>query len=188
MNDWKIPDGAGYKSSWIVIKGSNREEIIKNLKLKDIESISWNEGIEKVGSLNNTVMVSNDYENINFIIGNSLFNLSYNDKLLMDMSKDCKLYYFYTHRVSESHGFAIAEDGIIMRKYYYDEERLESVGLTQLEKDNGWFFAENFDQCFTDDFITINEEYIIEMAEEWTGIDIDKFPYSDVICGKIEEL
>ena len=50
---------------------------------------------------NNTVMVSDDFNGMNFIIGDTLSSLAYNDDLLKYISKCFKeVYFFFTHRVS----------------------------------------------------------------------------------------
>ena len=191
MGDWKIPDGAGYKSCWMVSKSSNRDDIVKNFNLKDTRTVSWNDGLKIVDNYNEkAVMVSDNYDNINYIIGKALCEVSYNDKLLKHLAENCtELYFFYTHRVSDSHGFAKVVNGDIVRKYYYDEYRICDYGdITKLEKQKGWNFAKNFDQCFKDEFTTIDEDHIIEIAQEWTGIDMKDYPYNDVICGSIKHI
>lgn len=191
MSDWKLPRGAGYKSFWLVIKGSNRNEIVEKLELTNIEKDIWDEGLLKASSYNNnTVMVSDDFNGMNFIIGDTLSSLAYNDDLLKYISKCFKeVYFFFTHRVSESHGFAKFKDGEIIRQYFSDEEQIIDIGeKTDFEKENEYNYPSNFDECFEDEFTTIEEDDIILIAEKWTGIDEENYPYDDVLCGNMDTL
>ena len=59
---------------------------------------------------------------------------------------------------------------------------------TDFEKENEYNYPSNFDECFEDEFTTIEEDDIILIAEKWTGIDEENYPYDDVLCGNMDTL
>lgn len=186
MEDSKdLIEGMGYKSCWAVIEGSNQQKIAE-LLLKDTENCTYQTGLDKAD--NNKVLVTSDFEGTNYIIGLELYKFFYDHELLIDTFKTFrKVYLYMTHRVSESHGFAVLENGTITRLYRFDDDGIQNIGEPLAEeKKLGYHLPDNINEMWENDNVTdIDEEIIVTLALEQTGIDAEKYPYGNVIVGKL---
>ena len=99
---------------------------------------------------------------------------------------------FFTHRVSETHGFTVVENGKIRRFYFYEEsnffpvrcigeplEEEKKLGLKLINRENelkiGWTDA---------DGSIVKEDNIIELAMELTGRETE-FCYEKIVVLKL---
>ncbi len=111
------------------------------------------------------------------------------DEMLRMLKNMPKVYVYMTHGVSECHGFAIIEYGQLKRLFCIDEEEgIRNIGNpSEEEKRLGFCLPKDTDEMWEhweDDTMTkINEEIIVELAIEQSGIDGSKYPYDDVLAG-----
>lgn len=190
-------DGMGYKSCWAVVKGSSQQEIVEALLQKDTEIYTYHDGLEKIYNspypyTDHAVFVTADFEGTNYIIGSTVNKFFYDEDLLRQSFQSFpKAYLYMTHRVSECHGFAMLENGTITRLYRFDEEEIHSIGKPlEAEKKFGYNLPKSIDEMqdhWDDDTVTkMDEEIIITLALEQTGIDSEQYPYENVVVGSLK--
>ena len=190
----QLPTGTGYRSSWACIEGANQKSIASTI-LQNEEQYSYMDGLKKVNEApyeNRLIMVTEDYKGTNFVIGDGLAKIFCElDQYKEKMATFDKVYVYMTERVSDCHGFALLEKGEVKRFYYYDEEGVRSTGeWTEEEKRLGYHFPANQEEKnreLTDDSITrMNEDAIVCLAIERMGINIESYPYGNVIIGNMK--
>lgn len=192
---YSLPRGAGYKSEWLVVDGTNQEKIVQKLKLARCRRVSYGEGLKIIGNegySSKVIMICPDYNGQNYIFGSCIVNFLYDpDRLAEVFGKFYRVYMYATMRVSEAHYFGLIEKGEILRYYRFDDEDIISIGdplpreLAQginLPKS-----LEELDSTYGDDdsnFTDMDEEIIINLASGQTGVDEDDYPYDkEVIIG-----
>ncbi|BCJ95514.1 hypothetical protein acsn021_30830 [Anaerocolumna cellulosilytica] len=187
-----LPRGIGYKSSWLTIKAPI-EQVLEVLFLKEVSDISFEEGLKVIRAYgNNSVLVwSYTTKDLTYLLGNSIEQLTYDENILHNLATAFKeVHLFFTHRVSEAHGFARLINGEIERAYFYDEDRIFSSGaITNTEKQLGINLPNDFDEMWenwnNEAFTKINEDVIISLAEQWTAIESTKEQYVNVKIGQM---
>ena len=183
--------GMGYKSCWMLIEGSSQQEIADILLQKDTEHCTYQAGLDKLDQAdygNQAAFVTADFQHTNFVIGISLsVFFDEQDKRIPILKPFPKVYLYLTHRVSECHGFAVLEYGEIKRFYYYNEDGIRDIGEPlSIENSLGFHLPKDDDELWETDDITVPEEdIIIALAAEQTGVDAANYPYENVIAGKL---
>lgn len=197
ISNWeqKLPRGTGYKSSWLVIEGSNQKEIADKLLLAGYDKVDYDCGLEyeKKASFNEKkVIVSPNFHDRNYVIGIRIGELFYDLESITDKCRDfSKVYMYMTHRVSEAHGFALIEFGKIIRLYKYDEEEIVVIGDPLPEEvDLGINLPKDIDEMWEhweDEAVTkMDEQVIIEIALKQAGAGEGEFVYGDVYYGTMD--
>lgn len=191
-NERTLPKGAGYKSIWIVIEGSNQKDIVKELQLSNLKSTDYNNSINLIQTSGNDklVMVAPDYQNRNYIFGEELSNIFYNTESFVNKFKNFnRVYAYMTHRVGGCHAFALVENGRLVRFFNSDDDGLQSTGK-QLPVETALNFNlprtldEMFDHIDDGTYTDVDEETIVTLATAQTGVD-EQYPYSNCIIGTI---
>lgn len=189
-----LPTGMGYRSCWAVVEGTTQKTLAEILLQKDTEKCIYREGLTKVNKApyeDRAVLVTADYEGANYIIGDGLSSFFYNREAILDKFKSFdRVHVYMTERVSECHGFALLEKGEIKRLYCYDEEGIQNMGERLPEEISlGYHFPINFEEAAigqTDEKITrMDEDALVTLAIEQMGIDTEKYPYEDVMVGRL---
>lgn len=189
-----LPTGMGYRSCWAVVEATNQKTLAEILLQKDTEKCIYREGLAKVNKApyeEHAVLVTADYEGTNYIIGDGLSSFFYNREAILDKFKSFdRVHVYMTERVSECHGFALLEKGEIKRLYCYDEEGIQNIGERLPEEISlGYHFPINFEQAARgqkEEKITrMDEDALVTLAIEQMGIDTEKYPYEDVMVGRL---
>lgn len=191
MNDAKrdLPRGTGYKSCFMVVEGSTQKNVsdafLQGRKMK----YTYDAGLaklEKTGASEKRLMVTGTYKKQNFVIGDEVSSFFYDtEEFLKKCEPFSKVYVYMSHRVSETHGFALVENGQLVRLFCYDENEIQNVGEPLPEEiELGYRLPTNFNETREEEFTTINEDMIVELAVHQVGIDIEQYPYKDVKLGK----
>ena len=182
-----LPDGMGYKSVWMLIKGSNQRTIANRILNGEIDTKEYKAGVREVYDANNKALVTADYEDKNYVImplTEKYFNQDWIEKNCADFP-EC--YAFLTERITETHGFLKAVNGKIVRYYYQDEEDITDIGkpmteeqMNQIELPHDYKeYWENLRQ----DKMVIDEDIIMTIALEAGGVE--DYPYDDVVVGEL---
>lgn len=189
--DKLLVEGMGYKSCWMVIEGSTQQKIADILLQKKIEYDTYQAGLDKLNQADfkeNIVFVTADYQNTNFVMGISLSRFfDEQDQMIPLLKPFSRVYLYLTHRVCECHGFAVLEYGVIKRFYYFNEDDITDIGEPlPAEVKLGFHLPKDFDEMWEQDDITeMDEEIIIALAAEQTGVDAEKYPYENIIIGEM---
>lgn len=106
----------------------------------------------------------------------------------MKRSRDFpRVYVYMTHRVSETHGFALVENGKLVRFFKYDENEIKNIGEPLPEEIAlGYRLPKSFDDVWDKkgNFTEVDEDMLIELAIHQVGMDVEQYPYKDVRVGK----
>ncbi len=180
----ELPAGLGYKACWMTVIGSDRETIIESMMFKNPEIMDYREGLEKVISCPDKVMVTDDFENKNYVIpyGGSLSFKE--DSILQMCSKLPTVYGYMTHRVSEAHGFFKVENGELRRLFYQDDDGIISIGeRLPEEKKNKINLPATLEESRDKKkkLTRIDEKKILLLAKSSSEVEIGKYPYAPVV-------
>jgi hypothetical protein len=121
-----VPIPFGYKASWIAIRGATPQAVAGHLNLKDLDSCSWKQGLQKALTYKG-LFISPVVDEWVLIIGNppDAGQASFRP-FLKELSKAFgDVFYFGTHRVVGYNAWAIARGGEIVRAFAYLGERGE---------------------------------------------------------------
>lgn len=191
----ELPDGMGYKTCWMMIEGASQIEIADVLLKGEKEEKEYRQGLEVVSKASyqeHKVMITSDYRNCNYIIGDALHKLFFNYDKLKEVLRDTyRIILFATNRVSEIYGFAYFLHGSMKRLFYYSEEELINEGAIRLEEEKlGYNLPHSFEEIQEhrndDIFTTINEDMIVKLARKQIGINVNEYPYENVIVGELD--
>ena len=187
-----FPLGIGYKSCWMVVEGSTQKEVSDAFLQDEGREYTYKKGLEEIEKSNikeNKLLVTNTYNNQNYIIGLDISDFFYETEAFLERCKYFKRVYVYmTHRVSETHAFALIENGELVRLFSYDEEQIKNIGEPLPEEIAlGYNLPKSFDDVWDDEgnYTDVDEEIVIQLAIRQVGIDEEKYPYNDVIIGNM---
>ncbi len=181
-----LPTGMGYKSVWMVIKGSSQAEIAHKLLIEDGNSLEYREGLEAVKGAADKALVTADYEGKNYVIMPLRQEYFDQDWIARNCADFPECYMFLTERVSENHGFLKAVKGELVRYYLQDEEGITDIGKPLIEEQmTGTVLPHNMDEYWQNlsekSKTILNEDTIVALAME-TG-SVEEYPYEKVIVG-----
>lgn len=183
-----FPAGMGYKSVWMVIKGSTQAEIASRLLTEEGNSLEYRAGLEVVKTSEDKALVTADYEGKNYVIlplTQEYFDRDWVERNCADFP-EC--YMFLTERVSETHGFMKAVNGELVRYYLQDEEGIIDIGKPLVEEQ----MTENVLPHNLEEYrlnlkektkTILNEDTIIALALE--AGSVEEYPYADVMVGEL---
>ena len=181
-----LPTGMGYKSVWMVIKGSSQAEIAHKLLIEDGNSLEYREGLEAVITAKNKALVTADYEGKNYVIIPLTQEYFDRDWIARNCADFPECYMFLTERVSETHGFLKAVNGELVRYYLQDEEGITDIGKPLIEElMTETILPHNLEEYrlnLNEKSKTIlNEDTIVALALEVGSVE--EYPYEKVIVG-----
>lgn len=181
-----LPTGMGYKSVWMVIKGSTQAEIARRLLAEEGNCVKYRAGLEAVKTAEGKALVTADYEGKNYVI--MPLTQEYFDKEWI--ARNCadfpECYMFLTERVSETHGFLKAVNGELVRYYLQDEEGIADIGKPLIEEqmtetDLPHNMEEYWQNLKEKSKTILNEDIIVSLAME--AGSVEEYPYENVIVG-----
>lgn len=183
-----LPIGMGYKSVWMVIKGSTQAEIARRLLKEERNSLEYRAGLETVKTAEEKALVTADYEGKNYVIMPLTQECFDRDWIARNCADFPECYMFLTERVSETHGFLKAVNGELVRYYLQDEEGITDIGKPLVEEQMTETVLphnlEEFRQNLKEQSKTIlNEDTIIALALE--AGSVEEYPYENVIVGEL---
>lgn len=184
----ELPAGLGYKSCWLTVVGSNRDEILKSMNVKNPVKMDYSEALEMIRSQSRKVMITADFDNRNYILfygGDFKYDEETVKKIVQGLPE---VYGYMTHRVIEAHGFFKALNGEILRLYYQDEERIISIGAPlPEEKTNKIKLPSSFEEYKEKPkkFTRLSEDIILGLADESSSVEINTYPYEQVIVAEL---
>ncbi len=175
-----LPSGMGYKSVWMVIKGSTQAEIARRLLKEECNSLEYRAGLEAVKTAEEKAMVTADYEGKNYVIMPLTQEYFDRDWIARNCADFPECYMFLTERVSETHGFLKAVNGELVRYYLQDEEGITDIGKPLVEEQMTETVLphnlEEYRQNLKEQSKTIlNEDTIIALALE--AGSVEEYPY-----------
>ncbi len=184
-----LPHGIGYKSCFMVVEGSTQKKVAEAFLQGRRMKYTYDAGLEKiknVGAKEKRLMVTGTYKKQNYVLGDEISVFFYDtEEFLKKCENFSKVYVYMTHRVSEIHGFALVENGQLVRLFCYDENEIQNIGEPLPDEiELGYKLPTNFDEARDEEFTTVNEDVIIELALRQVGINVEKYPYKDVKLGK----
>ena len=134
------------------------------------------------------MLVSSVYKKQIYIIGDTVSQFFYDTERFLEKCKELpRVYVYMTHRVSETHGFALVENGELIRFFCYDEEDIRNIGKPlpeeiALEYQLPYDFE---DVRNKEEYTMVDEEVIVELAIRQVGIDVKQYTYKDVKVGEM---
>lgn len=186
-----FPLGMGYKSCWMVIEGATQKAIANAFLQDEGVEYTYKKGLEEVekSSTKNKILITNTHNNQNYVIGLKVSEFFYKTEAFLEKCKIFpRVYVYMTHRVSETHGFALIENGELIRLFSYDEEEIKNIGEPLPEEIAlGYKLPETYDDVWDDEgnFTDVDEEIVIQLAICQVGIDAENYPYDDVVIGNM---
>ena len=120
----------GYKCTWLAVRTRDTAAVMKHLGLSRVRRSGWTAGIEEAYA--GSVFVTPPVGEWTLVASNGLPALGWPadarrlNELLQGLSRRFgEAQYFATHRVSESHAWAIARVGVVVRAYAFVGDKLE---------------------------------------------------------------
>lgn len=189
----ELPDGMGYGCCWMVVEGSSGKAIIEALVQGKTIKSEYQEGLEKVenaGIEEGLLAITATYKKQNYVFGPSVYQFFYDTDKFLEMCKDLpRVYVYMTDHISETHGFALVENGKIIRMFSYDEEEIKNIGEPLPEEIAlSYHLPGNFDDVWNKEgeFTQVDEDMLVELAIQQVGIDVEQYPYKKVTVGKMK--
>ena len=190
INDRALPLGMGYKSCWMVVEGASQKAVMDAFLQGRKIKYTYEKGLEKVakaGTKESKLLVTSTYKKQNYIIGTPVSQFFYETEEFLAKCKDfSRVYVYMTHRVSETHGFALVENGELVRLFKYDENEIANIGQPLPEEIAlGYCLPKTFEDVRdkTGKFTEVNEDMVMDLAIRQVGIDVEQYPYKDVKVG-----
>ncbi len=180
----ELPAGLGYKSCWLTVIGSNRDEIIKSINAKNPVEMDYMEALEIIRGQSGKVMITADYDNRNYVLfygGDFSFEEGSVKEKTLGLPE---VYGYMTHRISEAHGFFKVENGELQRLFYQDDDGIISVGDRLPEEKTNKIKLPNTLEEARDKkkkLTRINENTILLLAKASSVVEIGKYPYEPVL-------
>lgn len=189
-----LPFGMGYKSCWMVVENATQKNVMSAFLQGRKMKYPYMKGLEKVKNVNSKdkkLLVTGTHKKQNYVIGDAVSEFFYETEEFLAKCKEfSRVYVYMTHRVSETHGFALIEHGELVRLFCYDENEIKNIGEPLPEEIAlGYRLPKNFDDVWDKDgnFTYVNEDVIVSLAIQQMGIDVEKYPYKEVRVGKLFE-
>lgn len=183
-----LPTGIGYKSVWMVVKGSCQTQIACSILCEEGNNVKYRDGLEAVKTAEDKALVTADYTGKNYVIMPLTQEYFDRDWIARNCADFPECYMFLTERVSETHGFLKAVNGELVRYYLQDEEGIIDIGKPLIEEQMTEtdlpHNLEEYRQNLKEKSKTIlNEDTIIALALK--AGSVEEYPYENVIVGEI---
>jgi hypothetical protein len=177
-----LPQSFGYKVAWLALRTIDTRAAVEALGLRDIRPANWGGGISQ--AYESAVFVTPPLSDWTLAVGVTLFpsgEPAQVVKPLLERLSRCfgEAHYFATHRVVESHTWARAVHGRLVRGYGWVGDRGETVWdegeQTPEERDLGFrFFDERSPEASQEDYWARqdlrfpDEECVMRLAGAWS--------------------
>lgn len=194
IDQFDLPLGMGYKTCWMMIENASQLEIADVLLKGEKKELEYKDGlaiIEKAPYQEKKVMITADYKDRNYIIGDAVHDVFHNYGILRrELIDTTKTVVYATNRVANIHAFAYFQHGNLKRMFYYSEEKLINEGMEREEEQQmGLVLPKSFEEIIEhrndEHFSEIDEEMIVSLAKRQVGIELEKYPYGNVIVGEL---
>ena len=189
----ELPGGMGYGCCWMVVEGASGKAIIEALVQGKTTKSEYREGLVKVGNAGieeSLLAITATYKKQNYVFGPSVYQFFYETDKFLELFKDLpRVFVYMTDHVSETHGFALVENGKIVRLFSYDEDSIQNIGEPLPEEIAlSYRLPKSFDDVWNKEgnFTEVNEDMLVELAIQQVGIDVEQYPYKDVTIGKMK--
>lgn len=175
----------GYKCIWIAVETNNTHRVAEVLGVKNPMVCNWKTGIQK--AYENKIFISPSVGAWTLIVGWGLVDFKPKNELdeargfkqkINALSKEFgEAQLFFTHRVTEYHGWAKSINGTTTRYYSFLGERFENILIegdaTPFEKQlnlANTFSEEAKDENYfeREDIVFPDEELVMKIAEAWS--------------------
>jgi hypothetical protein len=125
-----LPQSFGYKIAWLALRTTDTSGVAAALGLRDIRPASWGEGVSE--AYGPAVFVTPPLSDWTLAVGVSLFPSGESGTVVKPLLERLsrrfgEAHYFATHRVVESHTWARAVSGQLVRGYGWVGERGETL-------------------------------------------------------------
>lgn len=189
-----LPFGIGYKTCWMMIENASQLEIADVLLTGKKEEKEYKDGVEMIAKASyqdKKVLITADYKDRNYIIGDAVHELFFHyGKLRSELIDTFRTLVYATNRVANVHAFASFLHGKLERLFYFSEEELLNEGQPRKEEvEMGLVLPTSYEDIreHREDgyFSEIDEEMILTLAKRQMGIEVENYPYGDVIVGEL---
>ncbi|PRX16559.1 hypothetical protein CLV67_119140 [Actinoplanes italicus] len=158
------PTGArfGFKCSWLAVRGGTTEEVADAVGLDDRVESDWDEGVES--AYDRKVFVSPPTGGWVFVVG-QLLDLGGRSVAWLSGRLGTEVQYFGSYRVSDTHQWAYAIGGRLVRRMFYDgcSGTFEQEGpLTPVEAEL------DVPAAVSDDWSGVSERDVMRVADAWS--------------------
>lgn len=186
-----LPISFGYKSSWIAVKNGNPEIIAQLLNIKNAAESNWKNAFIKLDNDRKYIFITPPIDNWTLIIGEWRED-EFKPIVETLSTKFGEAQHFITHRVSEAHGWILAKNGKVIRAYAYVGDQGENIYVegepTEFEKQYNLINtfseeAQNPEYFEREDIFTPNEEFVMQLAENWSVNPTTFDSREDLIAG-----
>ena len=128
--------------------------------------------------------ITKDQKKQSFVVGNAVADFFWQrDAFLEKMKNFPKVYVYMTERVSETHGFALVEQGELKRFFCTSDDGVENIGEPLPEETELGLDLADVKDRLNDGGVT--EDTILTLAIRQAGIDPEKYKYENVIVGEL---
>ncbi len=183
--DLSLPDGMGYKSCWITAKNVTQKQLAKAVLFGQSKKAEYHTAL---GVLNEQMgkhplgFVTSVYKKQTSCVMNAADFVFSEEYLKEKFQQLPEVYVYFTERITETHGFAKVCFGSIERLYYSGNGEIISIGDPLPEEtENNLNLPTGTDGVKK--AAPINEDVIIDLALAQTAVDINKYPYKEVLVG-----
>ena len=109
--------GFGGKQAWLAVRDSDPEAILAALDLRDLGTVRWRDGIDLAHLTDDRVAVTPPLGGWTLAVGRYLMRPP--DVAELSAKLQTEVQFFATHRVTESHRWQRAADGLLIRAFGY---------------------------------------------------------------------
>ncbi len=158
-----LPVSFGYKTTWLALPTSNGPAVAAALGLTQTSFCAWDDGIHQVYN-SNAIFITPPISGWTLVIGHLPEPGPQGAQFLAMLKKLStrfgKAYYFGTHRVSDYHAWAIADNGKIIRAFgFCGDTLINQGGITPDENEL------NIGTPDSDN--PPDEEHVLQLASRW---------------------
>lgn len=174
----------GFGCCWMVIEGASKKALEEAFLQGKTIKCEYQQGFEKAAQSQdkeNQLIITSTYKKQNYIIGSAIHKFFYETEKFLEMCKEfSRVYVYMTNHVSEIHGFALVENGKLIRFFSYNEEEIQNIGEPLPDEIAlSYRLPKNFDDVWNkkEKFTDVNEDMLVELATRQVGIDVEQYPY-----------
>jgi len=109
--------GFGGKQAWLAVRDGDPEAILAALDLRDLGTVRWRDGIDLAHLTDDRVAVTPPLGGWTLAVGRYLMRPP--DVAELSAKLQTEVQFFATHRVTESHRWQRAADGLLIRAFGY---------------------------------------------------------------------
>jgi hypothetical protein len=161
MSDTMLPFGS--KQAWLAVRAG---DVLGALGLRDLGTVKWRDGLDLAYLTDDRVAVTPPLNGWTLAVGRHLL-INPPDVPGLSAALKTEVQFFSTHRVTESHKWMRAVDGLLIRSFGY-------VGQTG--QVTSWFgepspdenLPETMDPADEDTTVLVGEQDVLRVAGAWS--------------------